>query len=425
MRIDGRMRARRLLDPSEVAATWLPTNRHSTANPSFWFRQITRQDLERHLHGLLRKQLAKGAEGCSNRQRSRRIDSSHRTSVAAVKSEALHTEPFFECVTTWLDSAFLRDGIIGCREDTVGCTLRTHTGLRDELGELEKDLAEPANGGVGRAQVRVRRLRAHLDDRRRDWLYDAFEEPARRIKIVLQMAIGIWAVWLISLLVLDTVHDKWPRNLPFEDATLTVIGQGLAVAAAIELAYALFTDGPDEAVDPLILGTAAALAIHLGKSTDNTKSGYIWLTFVLTVCLGLLFVIRARFVDEPALSRRERCRLAWQKVGEKLNSERSQAGLPEPLPLSPRGSGGDDLLRVPTTEDRDRLDRIWSEIAAPGNYNFSPQNRMDLWVIEQRMHADRVISAKLTRATWVLVFATCALFLATVALVVITALSGP
>ena len=79
----------------------------------------------------------------------------------------------------------------------------------------------------------------------------------------------------------------------------------------------------------------------------------------------------------------------------------------------------DDVLRVPTEDDRNRLDALWRAIAGPGNYSINPQNRMDAWVIEQRMIADRQANKKMMKATWWLVIATVALFCATIDQVVI------
>jgi hypothetical protein len=82
----------------------------------------------------------------------------------------------------------------------------------------------------------------------------------------------------------------------------------------------------------------------------------------------------------------------------------------------------DDRLAFPTAADRNRLDDLWRAVAGPGNYSISPQNRMDAWVIEQRMLADRRSTDRLARASWVLVWATIGLVIATVGLVIVTVL---
>jgi hypothetical protein len=49
------------------------------------------------------------------------------------------------------------------------------------------------------------------------------------------------------------------------EVVLTDIGFALAAAAVVELAYTLFTHGPDEALNPLILGVGAAILIQLNR----------------------------------------------------------------------------------------------------------------------------------------------------------------
>ena len=60
------------------------------------------------------------------------------------------------------------------------------------------------------------------------------------------------------------------------------------------------------------------------------------------------------------------------------------------------------------------MDPSNASIGFPENY------RMDMWVAEHRMRAERLATARLTSATWVLVLATVVLALATSALVVVT-----
>jgi hypothetical protein len=61
--------------------------------------------------------------------------------------------------------------------------------------------------------------------------------------------------------------------------------------------------------------------------------------------------------------------------------------------------------------------------AAPRYADNEAQNRMDLWVVEQRLRAERLATDRLTRATNALVWATGVLALATIALVVVNAYS--
>jgi hypothetical protein len=84
-------------------------------------------------------------------------------------------------------------------------------------------------------------------------------------------------------------------------------------------------------------------------------------------------------------------------------------------------TNNDDQLAVPTQADRNRLDAFWRAFSdVPMTLNVSPQNRMDAWVIEQRMIADRRANDRLARASGLLVWATVLLVIATVGLVIVT-----
>jgi hypothetical protein len=78
------------------------------------------------------------------------------------------------------------------------------------------------------------------------------------------MAIGVVTACIALYVAADQVlsaHGHDPTRQVF-----LVVGGGLATAAAIELAYTLFTAGPDEALDPVMLGLSAALILQLGKA---------------------------------------------------------------------------------------------------------------------------------------------------------------
>jgi hypothetical protein len=124
------------------------------------------------------------------------------------------------------------------------------------------------------------------------FLYWIFQPLALVVKIALQMAIAVVAVVLLWRL---AIPDIAGFQLPNEQVTLELIGEALALAAAIELAYTLFTDGPDEAVDPLMLGLAAFMLFRLAnvRNLTSVEAG----AFVLyATALGGLFFIRRRFI---------------------------------------------------------------------------------------------------------------------------------
>lgn len=76
---------------------------------------------------------------------------------------------------------------------------------------------------------------------------------------------------------------------------LALVSKAVMVSAAIELAYMLFTPGPDEAIDPLILGIAGtALLVMSDENAAKTDSilydGVAVLLFVFS--LAILFYLR-------------------------------------------------------------------------------------------------------------------------------------
>src|SRR4051812_10895055 len=87
-----------------------------------------------------------------------------------------------------------------------------------------------------------------------DLLYDFWDRRVKWCKIVLQMLTGIGTFGYVGYIL---ITQLWPISSldhvrQVADATLGGAGVGLAIAAAIELAYALFTNGPDEAINPLL-----------------------------------------------------------------------------------------------------------------------------------------------------------------------------
>ena len=52
------------------------------------------------------------------------------------------------------------------------------------------------------------------------------------------------------------------------------------------------------------------------------------------------------------------------------------------------------------------MNRVWAEISGGSNHDFSPKDRMEIWLAEHRMRAERLATARLTFATWALVLAT-------------------
>jgi hypothetical protein len=78
-----------------------------------------------------------------------------------------------------------------------------------------------------------------------------------------------------------------------------------------------------------------------------------------------------------------------------------------------------DQIPGPPREERDRIRATLFQVGA-GNWDFSGPEILEVWLLEQRMKAERLASQRLTHATWALAAVTLALVVATVALVIAT-----
>jgi hypothetical protein len=147
-------------------------------------------------------------------------------------------------------------------------------------------------------------------------VYDAVQPFAYVIKVLLQMALGAAAVVGLAKVVIcgwsprfiaDTttvkahaaakaVRPAVEIHLSVAHLCLGVVGTALVVAAGLELAYTLYTQGPDEAVDPLILALAAALILQLARA-DHLDQHQAFAMLLYALALAGLFALR-HFVDE-------------------------------------------------------------------------------------------------------------------------------
>lgn len=125
-------------------------------------------------------------------------------------------------------------------------------------------------------------------------LYDTVQPPAEAIKAFVQFGIGISVVVIFAYQWIN--HRQ--RHFNISHSALAIVGYGLAVSAAVELAYTFFTKGPDEALDPLILGLSSFTLIALSdidppkfKTTDAIPIS------LLAFAILLLFFAR-RFLLE-------------------------------------------------------------------------------------------------------------------------------
>jgi len=125
-------------------------------------------------------------------------------------------------------------------------------------------------------------------------VYVAYRFRAEGVKIALQMLLGFAiAVILIAKLFCRTflpfslINSFWA----FKPSTLDLVGHALAYSAGIELAYTLFTPGPDEALDPVMMGLAAAMLLGISQVAMLTVSE-AGAAVLYCLALGGLFAIR-------------------------------------------------------------------------------------------------------------------------------------
>jgi len=124
--------------------------------------------------------------------------------------------------------------------------------------------------------------------------YAIAQSPAENVKAWMQMAIGVITVAVVGWRLLYIPHSD-PETL-----ILRGIGVGLAAAAALELAYTLFTPGPDEALDPLMLGLSATILFKLAAIDGPISLANAGAFLLLGVLLAVLFVTRLLLAERAA-----------------------------------------------------------------------------------------------------------------------------
>ena len=90
-----------------------------------------------------------------------------------------------------------------------------------------------------------------------------------------------------------------PKGQPPSIASdaLHLVAAALAGSAAVELAYTLFTRGPDEALEPVLVAIAAAILLQLGRVEQfDYKAAIAVLLYVFALVAA--FWARHRFLDD-------------------------------------------------------------------------------------------------------------------------------
>lgn len=148
-------------------------------------------------------------------------------------------------------------------------------------------------------QLRPHRQRSAFLRAPGGWLYLRCKPWAYSIKVLLQMLVGLGALVDIGGHVAHSVANQAGSAplAPSAGISVQVIAYALAVAAAIELAYTLFTPGPDEALDPLMLGLSSGILLLITSDGFSITSKYLGI-LIGVFALGALFLVRKYLLQE-------------------------------------------------------------------------------------------------------------------------------
>lgn len=134
------------------------------------------------------------------------------------------------------------------------------------------------------------------------WTQKGSERWAKNISYVIQYCIFITLTLLLSAKgafeLLQTLLPefsalKWSVAVQLLNInTLLYVSGALAISSGLQLAYMLVTHGPDEAIEPVMLGIASAVLLLLAKTEPedwNTK--YATVLLIMIVCIAILFAL--------------------------------------------------------------------------------------------------------------------------------------
>jgi|GEM_PF-4554082 len=131
------------------------------------------------------------------------------------------------------------------------------------------------------------------------------KDSAYSIKFTSQKTIGVIIFFITIFYVIFNFfyiveHCNWKFleliEYIFSKGIFNILGHLLSISAVFELSYMLFTPGPDEAVEPIILAIASVILIQLSDSQLDSWT-QISLIPILVISMGGLFVIRDKYID--------------------------------------------------------------------------------------------------------------------------------
>lgn len=135
-------------------------------------------------------------------------------------------------------------------------------------------------------------------------LYRFAARPAYLVKVICQMLLGLGlAIAMVTKIYMFILTDYQCEvdgstlgNSIRCTNTLAILAYALALSAGFELAFRLFSEGLQGAIDPLILSVCSAfLMIVSSLSLDNVNWQIALLLTSLTLAVGVLLYCRERF----------------------------------------------------------------------------------------------------------------------------------
>lgn len=122
------------------------------------------------------------------------------------------------------------------------------------------------------------------------WIRTFFQMLTGAIVTALLIMKGFYLIGLFSV----SGSLLLVMNMP----TLQMVADALMFSAGFELAFMLFTPGPDEAIEPVILGLAAAVLIVVSDETVDWRDAVV--APLLSLSIAVLFIIRQRHVAQTS-----------------------------------------------------------------------------------------------------------------------------
>jgi DNA-binding XRE family transcriptional regulator len=204
-------------------------------------------------------------------------------------------------------------------------------------------------------------------------LYNTVQPTAEAIKGAIQMGIGITVVIIFGL---QWYSHRVQFNIPH--SALAFVGYGLAVSAAVELAYTFFTKGPDEALDPLILGVSSFALISLSGidrpilTLSNAIPASLFALTILLLFFARRFLLQ---VEEAPDAGHSEAHLA-SRLGQAVRERRIALGLSQAELATRAGMTRRAVVRVEaghTVPTIPMLARLSSALDAELIVEFAPQ----------------------------------------------------